>query len=392
MEDMRVCMVAPSVKIPEPLAQSIHQSQIARNLVKRGIEVHLVCRRDRGQPSQESGIFFHRVFSGELPFKRLIFTRSAKRRVKTLIRDQEFDLIHDRGYLFGGSGISVAHRSGIPTVLQIDDDWIKTEALVSRIAASGIYQEMALRWCRRTLQKAALVFAVSESLRNTAIGNWGADPGKVHVIPNGVDLDLFNPEASSFGIRERLDARDDRIVCFVGALGPWHGIDQLLGAFSQALKERDDLRLIVVGSAREYSTSHLKNQTVRLGVAGRVHFLGRLEHHQIPRVLVDSDVAVAPYPEADFGFSPLKILEYMACGVPTIVSDTPSTREIVNDGVNGLLVKAGDTHELAKALLRVLDEPDLGTRLRKGALEAAKSFSWDSSTKKLVELYKHAAG
>lgn len=389
---MRVCMVAPSVKIPEPLAQSIHQSEFAKNLVRRGIEVHLVCRRDRSQPSQESGIFFHGVFSGELPFKRLIFTHSARRRVKALIREQDIDLIHDRGYLFGGSGISVAHRMGIPTILQIDDDWIKTEALVSRIAASKMHQEMALRWCRRTLQKAALAFAVSESLRNVAIKSWGADPRRIHVIPNGVDLDLFSPKATSFGLRERLGAQDERIICFVGALGPWHGIDLLLTAFAQALKKRGNLRLVVVGSAKEYSIGHLRNQTLQLGIAGRVHFLGRLEHHQIPGVLVDSDVAVAPYPEADFGFSPLKIFEYMACGVPAIVSDTPSTREIVSDGENGLLVRPGDAHGLAEALVRVLDDPDLTEILRKGALEAAKSFSWENSTEKLIGLYKHVAG
>jgi len=385
-------MVAPSVKIPEPLAQSVHQSEFAKNLVKSGIEVHLVCRRDKDRPSQESGIFYHRVFSGELPFKRLIFTRSAKRKVKTLLGNQEFDLVHDRGYLFGGSGISVAHRKGIPTILQIDDDWIKTEALVSRIAGSRIYQEMASGWCHRTLEKASLAFAVSESLRNVAIENWGADPRKVHVIPNGVDLELFNPEARSFGVRERFNAHDDRIICFVGALGPWHGIDQLVSAFSQALKERDSLRLIVVGSAKEYSISHLRNQTRLLAINDRVHFLGRLEHDQIPGVLVDSDVAVAPYPEADFGFSPLKVFEYMACGVPTVVSDTPSTREIIIDGENGLLVKAGDTHELAETLVSLVDEPDLAMRLRKGALEAVKSFSWENSTKKLIGLYKQVVG
>lgn len=387
---MRICMVAPSVKIPEPLAQSVHQFQFARNLVRMGIEVHLICRRDEDRPTHESGIYYHRIFSKELPLKRLIFTRSAKRKVGSLLLDQKFDIVHDRGYLFGGSGISAARKAGIPAILQIDDDWVRTEALVSRIAASRPYQEMALKWCSRTLEKVSLAFTVSESLRRVVIEDWGSDAKKVHVIPNGVDIDLFNPEAKPFGIRDKFNAREDGIVCFVGALGPWHGIDQLLRAFSVALDKHANLRLVLVGGAREYEIGHLKSQAEGLGIAKRVHFLGRIVHRQIPGVLVESDVAVAPYPEADFGFSPLKIFEYMACGLPVIASDVPSTREIVDKGVNGLLVKPDDMKELADAIVCVLEDPSLAMGLKKEALKAVQNFSWEKSTEKLVELYRQA--
>ena len=73
MKIMRICMVAPSVKIPEALAQSVHQQEFAKNLVDMGVEVHLICRRDEGRPTQEDGIFFHRVFSADIPLKRPFF-------------------------------------------------------------------------------------------------------------------------------------------------------------------------------------------------------------------------------------------------------------------------------------------------------------------------------
>lgn len=389
---MRVCMVAPSVKVPEPLAQSVHQYELAKNLVKKGVEVHLICRRERDLPAHESGISYHRVFSGDMPLKRLVFTGSAKGKVKSLLRGSGFDIVHDRGYLFGGSGISVARRAGIPTVLQIDDDWIRTEALASRIARTKLYREMALIWCSRTLERASVAFTVSESLRREAIENWGGDPERIHVIPNGVDLDLFNPDAGPLGVRDRFDAGEDPIICFVGALGPWHGIEQLLRAFSMALRNHADLRLLLVGGAREYNIGHLRDQIARLGIANRVHSLGRIEHRQIPSILVESDVAVAPYPATDFGFSPLKIFEYMASGLPVVASDTPSTREIIGHGVNGLLVRPGDANELAKAMTCVLDDKDLRLRLRKGALRAAQDFSWEKATDRLLDLYRRAAG
>jgi glycosyltransferase involved in cell wall biosynthesis len=383
-------MVAPSVKIPEPLAQSVHQYEFARNLVNMGIEVHLLCRRDDGLPSQEDGIAYHGVFSPDFPLDRLFFTRHTKSIVKTLLRERDFDIVHDRGYLFGGSGIAVARSSGIPTVLQIDDDWIKTEALVSRISATGLYKHMALRWCQRTLRRADYAFTVSESLRRVAVDKWGADATKTEVIPNGVDLDLFRPDVEPLGIRDMLGASDDPIVCFVGALGPWHGVDQLLRAFALALRSQPDMRLLLVGGAKEYEIGHLEVQAETLGIADRVRFHGRVEHHEIPRILVECDVAVAPYPHSDYGFSPLKIFEYMGCGLPVIASDVPSTREIVHQSENGMLVEAGNPNELAKAILDVLGDDDLAARLRQGALESAQDFSWRKSTEKLAELYEKA--
>ena len=387
---MRVCMVAPSVKIPEPLAQSVHQFEFAKNLVEMGIEVHLICRRDDNRPSHETGITYHRVFSKDVPLSRLFFTRNAKSKVTTLLREHKFDIVHDRGYLFGGSGISIARKAGIPTVLQIDDDWIRTEALASRIAATRLYRGMALWWCQRTLRRANHAFTVSESLRRVAIDEWGADASRIDVIPNGVDLDLFSPGVEPFGIRDRLNAGGDSIVCFVGALGPWHGVDQLLRAFPIALAKQANMRLLLVGGAKEYEIGHLIAQTESLGITDRVSFLGRVEHKEIPRILVESDVAVAPYAHVDYGFSPLKIFEYMACGLPVITSDVPSTREIIRHAENGLLVKAGDPNGLAQAILSVLGDSDLAARLRAGALESAQDYSWRRSTERLVELYHKA--
>jgi glycosyltransferase involved in cell wall biosynthesis len=308
--------------------------------------------------------------------------------VRKLLREGGFDIVHDRGYLFGGSGIAVARRSGMPTVLQIDDDWIRTEALASRIAATRLYQQMALRWCQRILQRANHAFTVSESLKRIAVDRWGADANKIEVIPNGVDLELFSPQAKPLGIRDMLDAGNDPIVTFVGALGPWHGVDQLLRAFAVVLSSRADARLLLVGGAKEYEIDHLKAQAERLGIADRVRFHGRVEHDDIPRVLVECDVAVAPYPSADYGFSPLKIFEYMGCGLPVIVSDVPSTREIVHHAENGLLVEAGNPKELAKSILSVLGDSELTARLREGALESAQDFSWQKSTEKLAQLYR----
>jgi len=98
------------------------------------------------------------------------------------------------------------------------------------------------------------------------------------------------------------------------------------------------------------------------------HFTGSVCHTYIPGLLASMDVAVAPYPKlADFYFSPLKVYEYMAAGRPVVVSNIGQLGKLINHGVNGLLVPAGDAGALAHALVRLRNEPLLRARLGEAA-------------------------
>jgi glycosyltransferase involved in cell wall biosynthesis len=387
---MKILMAAPAIMIPESIAQSVHQQQFAKNLVDMGHDLHLLCRRPPDRREEEGGVTYHRVMSEEFPLKRIVFTLDAVRQIRKLVDKEKFDVIHDRGYLFGAVGTKVGLEKRIPTVLQIDDDWVETEAMASRITSTSVYKMSALAWCKSLMKKSKVMFTVSHTLRDLVTERWGADPKRISIVPNGVELEVFRPDAKPLGIRKELGLEGKKVVCFVGALGPWHGLEYLIQSMPCVLEDVPDAEFVLVGAMKEFGTSHLAAMAKEYGVSERMHLLGRKLPHEVPRILVESDVAVAPYPARDFGFSPLKLFEYMACGVPIVCSDLPSTREIVEDDRNGLLVPPGDIDSLAEAIVRILIDKRLGKRLSVEGLRRVNSFSWRESTKKLESVYQKA--
>ncbi len=387
---MKILMAAPAIMIPESIAQSVHQQQFAKNLVGMGHDLHILCRRPPGREEREGGVTYHRVMSEDFPLKRIVFTLDAVRQLRKLVDEERYDIIHDRGYLFGAVGTKVGLEKGIPSVLQIDDDWVETEAMASRITATPVYKISALAWCKSLMRKTMNMFTVSETLRQLVADRWEADPNRISVVPNGVELDLFSPGATPLGIRKELGLEKKRIVCFVGALGPWHGLENLIRSMPFVLEDVPDAEFVLVGSMKEFGTSHMMEMAKEFGVSGRLHLLGRKPPNEIPRILVESDVAVAPYPARDLGFSPLKLFEYAACGVPIVCSDLPSTREIIENGMNGLLVTPENEDELAEAITRILIDERLAKRLSVEGLRRVRSYSWRESTKKLEGVYERA--
>jgi glycosyltransferase involved in cell wall biosynthesis len=384
-------MVAPSVMIPEPVAQSIHQYEMAVRLVKAGVEVHLICRRPTATKQLNDGIIYHKILSKDFKFKRPFFTMDTIIYLNKLMKKENFDVVHDRGYLFGGMGTIVGKKRNLPVVLQIDDDWIETESLVSKIGNSVFYKSLAKQWCIYLLKRIDKAFTVSESLKHIVVERWGITESqdKISIIPNGADIEKFNPNREPLGIKQELGIENSKIVTFIGALGPWHGVNFLISSAPLVKKKMPEVKFLIVGGAKEYDTNYLNSLIEELDVKDTIFMLGRRPHEEIPRILVESDIAVAPYPNKDFGFSPLKIFEYMSSGCPVITSDLKVLHEIIEDGVDGELVKPEDPQELSEAICKLLNDGSYAKKLGLNARKKVKKkFSWDKTTERLINLYE----
>lgn len=383
---MRLAMVAPSVKFPDTLGQTTHQWALAKGLADRGVEVHLYCRRPRGLPELEEGVRFHRVLSAEFPGKRPFFTESCRRQLDRDNADEPYDIIHDRGYLFGGSGGRVGRRAGVPVVLQIDDNWPLSEAMASRLARFDFYQSAGLSSCHRQLDNCDAGFAVSTTLRDQARDWHPQAQEKLVVIPNGAHLDRFNPEAEPLGIRGKLGlAESAPLALFVGAMGPWHGTDQLAEVARKLADREPTGHVLVAGGGGEKWATDAGDQAS----PANLHWLGRISVDEVPRLMVECQVGLSPYPDRDFGFSPLKIFEYFACGLPVVASKLPSTMEVIEDEKSGLLVSPGDGSALGEATIRLLDDPQLAARLKEAGSETARTtHNWEAIVVKLMDLYE----
>jgi glycosyltransferase involved in cell wall biosynthesis len=153
----------------------------------------------------------------------------------------------------------------------------------------------------------------------------------------------------------------------VGTLKPWHGVEDLVRAFRILHDDDPSYRLLLVGDGPE--RERIEQLIAELALDGAVELTGAVQPMDIPRQLSRMDVAVAPYPRLDdFYFSPLKVYEYLAAGLPVVASDVGSLPALLvpsDDAQLGVVYPAGSAQGLADAVSRLRKEPE--TRLRLSA-------------------------
>lgn len=202
------------------------------------------------------------------------------------------------------------------------------------------------------------------------------DPGvRVMLVPNGVDLDRFHPGE---GIP---DQGPLRLLC-VARLIKRKGQEQLIEAVRILADLGVDIFLDLVGTGD--AESDYRALADRLGIAGRVHFLGYIPREQIPEVYASAHLFVLPsYNE---GMS-VATLEAMASGLPVIVTRTGGTAELVQEGVNGFVFDWGDVPSLVKHIQKMAEDRPLARQMAQAARKRASAFSWDIATSNYLDIF-----
>ncbi|MFO0974151.1 MAG: glycosyltransferase family 4 protein [Phycisphaerae bacterium] len=246
----------------------------------------------------------------------------------------------------------------------------------ARFRDSGL-RSLALEVERQTLLAADRVMTVSAPLRDHVIESVGVSPERVVVVPNGVQRELFARAPERAAARAEAGVPGEALVIgFVGSLKVWHGVELLLVAFAAARRELPGAHLLVVGEGK--LLEHYRARAAGLGLARHVTFFGGAEHARVPRLLAAMDLAVAPYlPLESFYFSPLKLYEYLAAGLPVVASRLGQITEVITDGREGLLVTPGDAGELAAALSRLGRDPLLRRQMGGVARPVGLRRGWE---------------
>jgi glycosyltransferase involved in cell wall biosynthesis len=281
------------------------------------------------------------------------------------------DLVFELYSPFGVAGVVTANRLGVPHLLNVHAP-LAWEGEVFRHQALS---EAALELEATVFAKARRIVTVSAEMRQILLAA-GVDGGKIEVIGNGVDLELFSPE----GPVERPVGDEAFVVGFSGSLKRWHGIEFLVDAFRE-LAPDPRFHLHVVGDGPERRAIRKLAEEL----PGRVTWAGALDLEQVPARLRGMDAALAPYPALErFYFSPLKILDAMACGVPNVASALGAIERLLDDGETGLLVPAGQPSALAAAVRRLADDRELAARIARRALaEARQRHAWPDRARDL---------
>jgi len=314
--------------------------------------------------------------------------------LKVLPYTKKFDVIHDRGYLLGGAGVLAGVIMNVPTVLQVDDNWLEGDKASGHwIWKLGVYESFARLWIKNFVKRADALAVVSDSLKKVAVNEWGVDPKKVFTVGNGVNLHKFNPQTKPMRKELGLDT-DAKVLTFVGEMAPWHGIMEIVKAAELVLEQRDDCVFIFAGgaAAHERYVDGVKRYVQAHGLEKNIRFIGKIPYEKVPSLLASSDILLAPYTQpkkVNFGFSPLKLFEYMAMGKPIITSELPWIREAVSEKEAIILKDPTDRGRFSKAMLHLLEDEKhakyIAGNSRKLALE---KYSWEKVAESMEHVYR----
>jgi glycosyltransferase involved in cell wall biosynthesis len=224
-------------------------------------------------------------------------------------------------------------------------------------------------------QRVGRLVVITQRLKELYVAA-GIPADRVLVAPDGVDLARFENLPNREDARRRMGLPvEGRVVCYTGHLFEWKGVYVLVDA---ALHLPDALFLIVGGMAedQERLQAYAARQSIK-----NVHLIAHLPPTEVPAYLFAADVLVLPNSAQETisreYTSPLKMFEYMASKTPIVATDLPSTREILRDGKNALLIEPDDPEALARGIRRVLEMPDRGRQLGAQARRDVAALTWE---------------
>ena len=347
-------------------------------------------RNDRGVELEEiDGIRHYRTLkpapSGRNPLTEMI---GLRQRIVEVARTERVDLIHAHSPILAGLPAWVAARQlGLGCVYEMRSLW--EDAAVEK----GDITEQSLRY---RLTRGAETFltrrvdgvvCICEGLRRD-VAERGLSPEKLHVVPNGVDVARFIPKAPDEPTRARLGLQGRTVVGYIGTFFGFEGVVDLVEALARLIKGgRNDLAGLIVGAGTTYEAC--RDVARRHGLEDRILHPGHVAAEEVERLYSVMDVLA--YPRRSLRVTelvtPLKPLEAMAMEKAVIGSDVGGIRELVSDGVTGLLHRSGDVADLAAAIEKLADDPNLRGRLGRQAREwVAGERDW----KQIIPLYMPA--
>ncbi|MBH8551463.1 glycosyltransferase family 4 protein [Nostocaceae cyanobacterium CENA357] len=376
---MRIAYICadPGVPVFGQKGCSIHVQEVIRALQGQGCQVELFATRIGAElPADLANVVVHQL--PVIPKLEKALREQVALSINLDLRlDLEkfgpFDLIYERYSLWSYSAMEFAQTMAIPGFLEINSPLIQEQAKHRGL----IDRESAEQVANQVFQAATALIAVSDEVKTYLI-NY-VDSSKVQIIPNGV-----NPER--FSVLHTATQPENFTVGFVGTLKPWHGLPILTEAFTRLHQRVPNAKLLIVGDGPE--RENLEGELAKRGLDSHTQFTDAVNPDEVPQLLTKMDVAVAPYPaQSDFYFSPLKVYEYMAAGLPVVVSRIGQLTDLIDTGVNGILCPPGDAIALADALEKLWRSPTLRHSLGQAARQKVlKNHTWDAIAQKILRM------
>lgn len=289
----------------------------------------------------------------------------------------EYDVVHLNGARSYQNSVvmSQATKNDVPIVLQAHGSIMR---IVERKGIKWLYDQV---WGSRLLASASAFIALSQSEAD-AHRRLGVAGEKVHVLPNGVDLERFKDLPGRGEFRRKYGIEPDaKVVLYLGRLHKSKGIDLLVEAFADLAPRIEDARLVLVGPDGEFE-SDLQRQITDLGIEEKVRFTGLVPEQEKYAAFIDSDVFVTP---KFYGF-PITFAESCACGLPIVTTNAGDYLDWI-DGVAGFSTAYSVT-EVSEAMARILSQDVRTSQFRENCRSlVSEKFNWERICADLEVIY-----
>lgn len=290
----------------------------------------------------------------------------------------DIDIVHMHGHRHFLNNIlfESLRRKNIPYIFSGHGTVLKIER---RILLKSIFD---LFWSNKIIQNASHFIAVSEKEAEQYL-LVGIPKNKISIISNGIDIATYNelPEKGIF--KKKYNLLDKKIVLYLGKITPRKGLEILVQAIA-GIQDRGVV-LVVAGNDMGFRR-RVEHLIRRLGLTGKVFFVGLLVDSEKLSAYVDADIVVYPSTQEIFGLVPF---ESIMCGTPVIVTDDCGCGEIISKADAGYIVEYGDVKGLTSKIIEVLNnQEDAQAKVIKGRAFIERNLDWMKISRKITGVYE----
>ena len=296
---------------------------------------------------------------------------NMKKRAIELGKQQKFDFIFTifhPFHLVPKAAVEAAKELQITSIVKVDDAiYEKTTGIKS------IQRRVEKMINSKTLRTASKVLVSNNDTAKVIINEYGVIPEKISIVPNGVELSLFNSSKQ----------KNPKKVVFAGAMYYHRGLDVLLEAIPKIIRKIPDAKFILLGNGNELEK--LKEIVLEKNLENSVEFKGWIEREKIPENISDASIGIGPLRLTDVTSRalPIKVLEYMAVSLPIIAQKGTLPDDVLVNEKNGYFVDG--VEDLAEKISSLLNEPDKINQMGNQSRLMVQNFSWDHIIKNVLE-------
>ena len=274
-------------------------------------------------------------------------------------------------HLVPKAAVESAKELQIPSIVKVDDAIYEKSSGIK-----SIQRRIEKMVNGKTLRNASNVLVSNKDTEKVIIKEYDVSPEKISIIPNGVDLSLFNISKQ----------KNPKKIVFTGAMYYHRGLDILLEAIPKIIKKIPDAKFILIGSGSELQK--LKEIVSKNNLESSVEFKGWIKREEIPENITDASIGIGPLRLTDVTARalPIKVLEYMAVSLPIIAQNGTLPDDVLVNEKNGYFIDGLD--DLAEKIISLLEKPEKIKEMGLQSSQMVQKFSWNNIVKNILEVFE----